>query len=65
MALSCVEKIISLVIILIIFSLIFNSKSENFACPCAMRKQLGKSTCPYCQGMGDCSNCPYCNAFYN
>lgn len=32
MALTCVEKIIGLVIILIIFSLILNSKTENFSC---------------------------------
>ncbi len=31
MALTCVEKIIGLVIILIVFTLIFSSKSENFS----------------------------------
>lgn len=60
MALTCVEKIIGLVIILIIFNLIFNSKSEKFSsgcgsmnCPCGMNCNCGMD-CP-CRRGGRCN----------
>ncbi len=61
MALCCVEKIIGLIVILIIFSLITNSKSEHFSCgckncPCGMNCNCGMN-CP-CRRGGRC-NCPY------
>jgi hypothetical protein len=48
MALTCIEKIIGLVIILIVFNLIFNSKSEKFSSGC------GSMNCP-CRRGGRCN----------
>ena len=59
MALTCIEKIIGLVIILIVFSLIFKSKSENVSCVCGGNCPCGmncncETNCP-CRRGGRCS----------
>jgi|LakMenEpi03Aug12_release.lakeMendotaPanAssembly.Ray.scaffolds.fasta_scaffold5406506_1 hypothetical protein len=54
MALTCIEKIIGLVVILIIFNLIFNSNSENFSCGCTSENCPCGMNCP-CHRRGKCN----------